>query len=78
VRQRLTLLAMSGIDDDDIRTGVSGHELLAADLVDDDDVSLGEILRRAEGQQAGVTGTGADEGDASGLAGCLHRPRCLC
>jgi hypothetical protein len=72
VGQGLTLLAVTGIDDLDVGTGVSGHELFTADLVDDDDVGLREVLRGPEGQQAGVTRTGTDEGDAAGLAGSLR------
>ena len=67
------MLAVSGIDDHDARTAVSGNELLAADLVDDDHIGFGEVLRGAEGHQAGVTGTSADEGDAAGLAGAFGR-----
>ena len=71
MRQRLALLAMTGIDDLDVGTGVPSHELLAADLVDDDHVGPGEIFRGAKGQQAGVTRTGADKGDAARLPDSL-------
>src|SRR5450631_1197639 len=62
------MLAMSGIDDHDARTAVAGHELLAADLVDDDNVCLGQVLRSPDGHQAWVTRTGAHEGDATRMA----------
>ena len=67
VRQRLTLLAVAGINDLDVGAGMTGHEVLAAYLVDDDHVGLCEVLRGAEGQQAGVARTGADKGNPSGL-----------
>src|SRR5450631_4612190 len=62
---------MPRIDDHDVGAAVAGHELLAADLVDDHDVGLGEVLRGADGHQARITWTRADEGDAARLAGGL-------
>jgi len=50
---------------------MAAHELLTEDLVDDDHVGLCEVLSGADGQQTGVTGTGADEGDAGRLTGSL-------
>src|ERR1035437_8943139 len=63
--QRLTVLAVSCIDDQDVGAAVTGNELLAADLVDNDHVGFSEIFRGAHGHQTWVTRTGADEGDTA-------------
>jgi hypothetical protein len=76
VRERLTVLAVSGIDDLDVGAGVASHEILAADLVDDDHVGFGEVLRSSDGQQTGVARTGADKGYAGRVTGSLPGP-CL-
>ena len=84
VGQRLAVLAVSGVDDLDVRAGVAVDDLLAGDLVDDDDVGLSEVLQGPHRHQPGVPGTGADEGDAgrgagggggSDRAGGAHRSR---
>src|SRR5450631_59190 len=61
---------MDGIDDHDVGTAVAGHELLPADLVDNDNIGFSQVLRRADGHQARVTRTRADKGDATWRAGC--------
>src|SRR5664279_4901701 len=71
--QRLPVLAVSGIDDHDVGTAVTGHELLAADLVDDDHVGFGEVLHSADGHQARGTGTGTDEGNTTRMNTCTGR-----
>ena len=48
------------------RTASRRANVLAADLVDDDGVGGGEEVDGAHGQQAGVAGAGADEGDRAG------------
>jgi hypothetical protein len=71
VGQRLTVLTVPCVDDLDVGAGMTGDKLLAADLVDDDDVGLGEVLRCTDGQESGVTGAGADKGDPARVAGSL-------
>jgi len=71
VRQRLTVLAVPGIDDLDVRAGVSGNEFLSAHLVDHHDIGLSEVRRSADGQESGVTRAGTDKGDAGRVTGGL-------
>jgi hypothetical protein len=70
MRQRLTVLAVPGVDDHDVGTAVTGHELLAAELVYDDHVCLGEVLHSTHCHQTGITRTRADEDDTTGMTGC--------
>src|SRR5690606_973717 len=63
----------------------AGTQVLAHHVVDvlvgDQDVGLPQSLDGAQGQQAGVSGSGAEEGDVSGGASCRARgtgARCAC
>jgi len=50
VGQRLTVLAVSGINDHDVGARVASHELLTADLVDHHHVGFGEVGHGPNGQ----------------------------
>ena len=60
----LAVVAVAGVDDADVGATPALDDGLAGDLVDDDGVGGREQLAGAHGEQAGVAGAGADEGDA--------------
>ncbi len=57
--------------DDPHRLRESRHDTSRGEAVDDDDVCTGEEFVTADGEQAVVTGTAADEGDPTGAAGAV-------
>ena len=51
----LPLLAVPGVDDLDVGSGMGQHHVVAGDAVEDHDVGGGKQVAAAQGQQPGVT-----------------------